>query len=429
MTYKTPRGTRDFIGREMKVRREIINRISDTFDLFCFDEAKTPAFEDFEVLSAKGSTGEEIQDEIYYFKDKSDRELGLRFDFTVPLARIVSSNPALSKPFKRYQIGKVWRYDRPGRGRYREFVQADADIIGVESVRADAEAIFVIFKAMERLSIDNYKIRINSRKIAEGIILQAGVNNEMIDEVFRSMDKLAKVGEEEVRDELSDKGISIDSIDKIMNLISLEGTNDKIIDQLEEEIDNEIGLQGVEEIKNILNLIEEHPSFDKVSLDLSIVRGLQYYTGFIFETEILQEDVGSVCSGGRYDDLIGTFGGDETPAVGLSFGVDRIYDVLEDEINLEESKVFLAIVDDGLKEKGLEIAKELRDKGIKTQVNLSQRNLGNQISYADKKEFRFFLILGQRDFDQSEITLKDLKSGEETKVPLEKTASRIKSMV
>lgn len=419
MSYNTPRGTRDFIGKEMKLRRKIIETIREVYRLSGFEEAQTPAFENFNVLSAKGSAGEEIQDEIYYFKDKSNRELGLRFDFTVPLARMVSSNPALPKPFKRFQIGKVWRYDRPGKGRYREFTQADADILGVKSMDAEAECLSIVYNVMARLGIKDYRIRVNSRKIAEGIVLEAGIEEEKVEEVFRSMDKLEKIGREDVAEELEEKGISHQKIEAIMKLINIEGSNEEVLKRIKSKLNNDVGKEGMEDIKKVIQLAEKYEILDKVYLDLSIVRGLEYYTGFIFETEVGKEDVGSVCSGGRYDNLIELYGGEKTPAVGISFGVDRLYDVLEDEKEENRDGVFIGLVDKDLKNEGIGIAQRLRNENIKTQLNLSDRNLGNQISYADSKGFKKLLIVGERDLKEGKVTVKDLETGEEEKIDLE----------
>lgn len=425
MNYTTPRGTRDFTGQEMGLRREIIDKIRQVYENYSFEEAQTPAFENFDVLSAKGSAGEEIQDEIYYFKDKSNRELGLRFDFTVPLARMVASNPAMPKPFKRFQLGKVWRYDRPGKGRYREFVQADADIVGVKSMGAEAECLSIIYSVMDGLDIEDYRIRINSRKIAEGIVLAAGIEAENVTEVFRSMDKLEKIGKEGVKEELEEKGISSQKIEAIMQLISIEGSNQEVLDRIKSKLNNEVGKTGIQQMEKILRLTDDYGISDKVDLDLSIVRGLEYYTGFVYETEVGDGEVGSVCSGGRYDTLIGIYGGEETPAIGISFGVDRIYDILEARGEKERRGTFIALVDEGLEQKGIAIAQQLRQQQIKTQLNLAERNLGNQIAYADSKNCKYLIIVGQRDLQQGKVTLKNLATGEETKVEIESLPARL----
>ncbi len=327
--FQPPRGTRDLPPAEMKKRLFVLDKIRERFELWGFEPLETPAFESWELLAKKFGGGEEIKKEIYYFKDKSNRELGLRFDLTVPMARYVASS-SLTKPFKRYQIGRVWRYDRPGAGRWREFWQADIDVVGSKEPEADALVVAVCCDVLEQLGIKNFTIKINNRKLIEGFLQSIKIDNVL--DVMRSIDKIEKFGEEEVEKELKNI-IPEEKIKRIFNFIKTGFENI--------EPKNELMKQGTKEINDFVSLIKEFGFEKYIKIDLSIVRGLDYYTGLVFETMLPKYKL-TVAAGGRYDNLIELFGGKPTPATGISFGIDRLIESVTDY--REKSKIMIAIV-------------------------------------------------------------------------------------
>ncbi|MEK6941284.1 MAG: histidine--tRNA ligase, partial [archaeon] len=353
------------------------------FEKYGFSPMQTPALEDFEVLSKKGTAGEDVKEEIYYFKDKGDREIGLRFDLTVPLARIVASNPAMEKPFKRYQIEKVWRYDKPQASRYREFTQADADIIGVKSVKAEFECIAVAADILRELKISG-KIKVNNRKLLEGVAVARGVAKEQAKECFRCLDKLGKIGKKNVEAELKRKGINA----KILGQLS------KSFAQIEKEFSASVGFL---ELKELFGLLEENGLMDFVVFDLSLARGLEYYTGTVFEVAC---DGPSIGGGGRYDGLIKAFGGVDSPACGISFGVERILELIDAKTTIESStRVFVAPLSKEFFAKSLKFAQKLRAlvPGIATEIDLLERSISKNLNFASNKGIPFVIVLGENE--------------------------------
>ncbi len=419
MKVQTPRGTRDFLGKDMKLKRIILNKIIENFEKYGFEEAQTPAFENFEILSIKGG-GESIKDEIYYFKDKSGRELGLRFDFTVPLARMFSCNPTLPWPYKRYQFGQVWRYDRPGKGRYREFTQADADIVGVRDQSADSELLALLCDCMTSLEIKNYIIRVNSRKIAEGIIKELNLEKKSA-EIFRTLDKLDKIGLENVEKELKEKKIKVQKINQLLEFVQIKGKNQTIISKLKEKIKNDIGIEGIWEIERILNFAQNYGIEKQIKLDLSLVRGLDYYTGFIFELKITEGNLNLSCAGGgRYDNLIEKYSKIKTPAVGFSFGIDRLCDILKEKTKLKREGIFIAVQDKNFEPDGIALAQKLRNSGLKVSIELMNRKISKQISYAAGKNFKYLIVLGEKEIKDKKVKVKDLDNRKEVSVEIRK---------
>jgi len=410
MTYQPPRGTRDFLPEDMIKRNRVLDIIRSTFEKWGFDPLQTPAFEDWKLLSAKG--GQDIKNEIYYFKDKSERELGLRFDFTVPLARVAASNPGLPKPFRRYQMGPVWRYDRPGSGRYREFWQCDVDVIGSSFPESDALCVAVACDTLRELGVKDFSIRINSRKIVEAFLVTIGLKEKVVD-VLRSIDKLAKIGEKKVAEELNKKKVSQEKIRKIMNFVKIDNLSEagKMIGK------EELGKKGVEEIEAILSFIDVLGFFDFVKFDLSLVRGLEYYTGPVFEISS-GLDI-SVGGGGRYDRLIEGFGGKSTPAVGISFGLDRLMLVLEDKKDAERTntKIYVASVGN-VKKDTIRVARELISLGVPAEFDLMDRSLSKQLDYANSKGILFVIVIGEKEIRAGKAKLRNMRTGEEKEISL-----------
>lgn len=389
--FQPPRGTRDFLPQEMIRRQFVLDTARSVFEKWGFDPLDTPAFEDYELLTAKA--GDAIKDEIYYFKDKSDRELGLRFDLTTPMARVVASNPEIPKPFRRYQIGSVWRYDRPGQGRYREFAQADIDIVGTAGVDADAEVVACACEVLKKIGFSDFVVRVNNRKIINAFLDSLKTKTG---EVMRTMDKLEKIGEEGVREELKSKNIEPHVIEKILKFVKTKNLST-------------LSGDGVAELEE---LIEKLKAFGiNAKADMSMIRGLDYYTGNIFE--ICQEGNLTITAGGRYDNMIENFGGRPTPAVGISLGVDRLLNFVQ--LNLGKTKVdiYIAAVNDKVKKKSNETASELRDLGLNIECDISGRPLSKQFEYANSKGIKFVIVLGEKEIKSGVFKIRNMESGNE----------------
>jgi histidyl-tRNA synthetase len=405
MELKPLKGTRDFLPEEMIIRQEVLDRIKNVFEIFGFQPLETPALESWEVLSAKGAGGEEILKETYNFEDLGKKRVGLRYDLTVPLARVVASNPNLNLPFKRYQIQNVWRYGDVSKGRLREFLQADIDIVGSESMLADAEVIACAISCFNSLGFKDFLVRLNNRKILSALIKFAGIEEKKSLEVLRSLDKLEKIGEEKVRKELEEKGIPKESINKIFELINVRKNPEKILEK------NEDFEEGMKEVNEIISYLELMGVKAKIKIDLSLARGLDYYTGPIFEVSA-EKGIGSIAGGGRYDNLIEIFSGRKIPATGISLGIERIIEVMKERKMIKERKtkvdVFVATISKEVLKKSLEIIQKLRESGIKTDFDLRERNLTRQLEYANSLGVPFVLIIGEKELKTKKFKLRDM---------------------
>jgi histidyl-tRNA synthetase len=408
MAFQTPRGTRDIEPEEMIRYEYVLSVIKKVFERYGFDPLDTPAFEEWGLLSAKKGGGEAIKDEIYYFRDKSDRELGLRFDLTVPLGRFVAANSDIPKPFKRYQVGKVWRYDNPSALRWREFMQADIDIVGSESMEAEAECLKAVCDVFTELGFKDFSIRLNSRKITEDFVKSLDIEN--VSDVFRAIDKLEKIGKESVSKELMEKGISRTQIESILNFIEIQDLD---------KVKKYISSQGIIELEQILNFAKDYK--DKIQVDMSLVRGLDYYTGTVFEIS-LGSGI-SVGGGGRYEDLVSVLGGKKTPATGISIGVSRLVAVMEERkmfsLGKTNCKIFVVSVNEGVKERIIEIADALRKLGIASEFDLMSRSLSKQMSYINSRGIPFALVIGEKELASKKAKLRDMLSGKEFDVRLD----------
>lgn len=430
--FKTLRGMRDFLPRDMIKRERILRIIRKIFESYGFEPLETPAIEYWEVLSRK--CGEEVEKQIFKFKDKGGRDVGLRFDLTVPFARVVAQNPYLPKPFKRYCISRVWRYERPQTGRYREFWQADADIAGSPLPDADAEVIAVGVDALKALGLDNIEVRLNNRKILEGMAVKAGVPGDKILDAFRSIDKLDKIGLEGVLEELSSKGIPKEVSEKLLEFISISGENMEVLERVRSLLrGSKVGEEGINELISILDILEAYDARKYVKIDLSIVRGLDYYTGPIFEYVLKESPSGkqfrlAIAGGGRYDNLIELYGGPHVPATGVSLGVERIMEVLEGSISEEETltKVYVVPAKEEVRLETIKIAQKLRRENIPTDVDLMRRKLDKSLEYADKKGIPYVIIVGPRDLKEGFIVLRDMKTRLQEKIEVPKVIEVIK---
>ena len=416
MKFQTPKGTRDFLPEEMIRRQFVIDKIRNVFERFGFEPFDTPAFEDFELLAAK--SGEDVKRQIYDFEDKAGRRLGLRFDLTVPMSRVVASNPQLAKPFKRYAIAPAWRYEEVTASRKREFWQCDADVVGSSSIEADVECITVAVECLREIGFKNFAINVNSRKILDGFIEVVGADKSKDLDIFRAIDKLKKFSKEIVKAELKKAGLNDKQIADLFKLTSASFFGGKILLK-----DSNVGKEGLNELDEMMKFAKIYGIAKMMKIDFSLARGLDYYTGPIFEIVVKDyEKYGSVAGGGRYDKLIETFGGRPTHATGISLGIERIIEIMEQEkmfkLEKTKTKIFVASVDEKVKSNAVKIAKELREKGINCQVDLMGRSLGKQLEYANTSAIPFVLIVGKKELKKKKFKLRDMKAKKEKEVSL-----------
>lgn len=439
-----PKGTRDFTPLEMANRNYIFDTIKEVFRLYGFQQIETPAMENLSTLMGKyGEEGDKLLFKILNSGDFLNQvpegelstlsslqltgkisEKGLRYDLTVPFARFVVQNrDKISFPFKRYQIQPVWRADRPQKGRYREFYQCDVDVVGSDSLLNELELIQIVDEVYRRLNI-RVVLKLNNRKILSGIAEMIG-EAEKITDITVAIDKLDKIGLEKVNEEIASKGISEEAIALLQPILLLSGTNAEKLEQLKSVLaGSEIGLKGIEEISTIIGLCETMKIDTPIELDLTLARGLNYYTGAIFEVKALDVQIGSITGGGRYDNLTGVFGMEGVSGVGISFGADRIYDVLNQlelypETSAEQTRVLF--VSFGWKELNycLSWAAQLRKLGINTEVYPEPAKMKKQMSYADGKKIPFVAIVGETEMIAGKVMLKDMKSGQQQLVSRE----------
>jgi histidyl-tRNA synthetase len=420
------KGTRDFLPEEMILRQQVLEKIKSVFETFGFQPLETPALESWEVLSKKGAGGEEILNETYNFKDKGDRMIGLRYDLTVPLARVMASNPNLNLPFKRYQIQNVWRYGDITKNRFREFLQSDIDIVGSEKMNADAEIIACAISVLDILGFKKFLVRINNRKILEDLAKYSGVEDDRIVDVLRSIDKIEKIGIDKVKEELKAKGISDNSVQNILDSIKIKGEPEVVLKKVEKIIKNE----GIEELKQIISILKKMKVKPKFTIDLSLARGLDYYTGPIFEI-FAEEGIGSIAGGGRYDRMIGLFSGKDVPATGISFGIERIIEVMKERKMIETRKsnikVFVASVNEKLNDKVLDIVQSLRKSSIPTDYDLRSRSLSKQLNYANSLGIPNVIIVGEKELQKKAVKLRKMETGEETLLKIKDVTKSLKT--
>lgn len=405
MKLERARGARDFLQSEKLKRNKIVSIIREGFELYGFSEIETPILERLDLLSAKYTGGDEILKETFKLKDQGNRDLALRYDLTVPLARVIGMNPQLKMPFKRYQIGKVFRDGPIGPGRVREFFQCDADIIGADSILAEVELLNLANYVYTKLGF-KFKIKVNDRKILNSIIKSAGISEENAETVILTIDKLYKIGLEGIKKELLGKNISENSISKLIKIISIKGNNKEKIFKLK-EILSEDSLKDIEALLKYCN--------KNIDLNICLARGFSYYTGIIFEV-ILQNNelICSVGGGGRYDNMIGSLLENKKnyPAVGISFGLDRIYDALNNKEEKETlTQIFVIPINE--EKKALLLAEELRENKIKTELEIKKRSLSSSLDYASKFKIPFVIFLGKEEIKKNKVKIRDMNSGKE----------------
>jgi histidyl-tRNA synthetase len=418
--YQPPRGTRDFLPDEMYKRNWVLEQIRSVYEAYGFEPLGTPAFESWELLKMK--SGEDVINQIYYFKDKADRELGLRFDLTTSLARVVATHRELQMPFKRYAMGTVWRYENPSEKRFREFWQADADTVGVNDVIADAEVLAAAVDCLKKMGFEGFRIQLNDRRILEEFILKTGVSKDHVLEAIRAVDKLLKIGREGVIEELQKQSIDPDESSRLLDALSLTGEPECVLTEAEERLkDSPEGLKGCKALRDMIAYAKSFGYAQFIVVELSLARGLDYYTGPVFEVSAKgYEDYGSIAGGGRYDEIINIFGGNTTPATGISFGIERLVPLLEQKGGFNNIDlgvdVLVAAVAESAKSEAIKVAQELRSAGHSTIIDLMGRRFSKQLEYADKKHVRKVVILGERELAEGCLTIKDMKTGKQTKV-------------
>lgn len=424
------KGTRDFLPEQMIKRNYVVTIIKEVFEKFGFDPLETPALELWETLS--GKYGEEGDRLTYRFIDRGKREVGLRYDLTVPLSRVIAMYPEIPMPFKRYQVQPVWRADKPQKGRFREFYQCDIDIIGSSSMLADAEIIAAFHRVLTRLNFQKFTIRINSRKILSGIAEISGTNPEKEAEVARAIDKFDKIGINGVREELINRGIKPDGANKILQVLNIDGSNSGRLEKLSNLLQaSQPGQDGIKEMKDLLSYLRmlEVPE-DQILFDLYLARGLDYYTGPIYETRVDEPKIGSITGGGRYDNLIGLFSGKNLPATGSSIGLERIVTVM-DELemfpkNLKTSvQVLVTIFDSTTLQYSIKIANLLRDRNINCDLYSGNSKLRGQFGLANDRNIPITVVAGPDEMEKNTVNVKNMSSGKQVNVPFESVVEEI----
>lgn len=450
-----PKGTRDFQPIEVEKRNYIFSIMKKQFRLFGFQPIETPSFENYDTLMGKyGEEGDRLIFKILnsgdFLKKVSEQELNdkniaamtpkicekaLRYDLTVPFARFVVQNQnALTFPFKRYQIQPVWRADRPQKGRFREFYQCDADVVGSQSLWQEVELVQLYDAVFADLGLKGTTIKVNNRKILSGIAEVIGAQDQLIDFTV-ALDKLDKIGEDGVKKEMREKGISDVAIEKLQPLFSFVGTTDEKLQQLEGLLaESEEGLKGVEELRFLCNQIKDHPlEICELSIDVTLARGLNYYTGMIFEVAAPEGiAMGSIGGGGRYDDLTGIFGLKNMSGVGISFGLDRIYLVLE-ALDLfpktvrATSKVLFFNFGDKEANYAMNALMQLRKEGVASELYPEKTKLGKQFQFAEKKGIEFVVFTGDEEMNQQKYTLKNIETGQQELMDLNELITKLKN--
>lgn len=418
---RTLKGFRDFLPAKMVQREKLMDTAKRVYRRYGFLPIDTPALEYLEILTGKGS--EETDRQMYHFTDAGGRSVGMRFDLTVPLARFAAQHiNELGTPFKRYHIAPVWRGETPQDGRFREFVQCDFDTIGTTGVVSDIETALVIHELLLEIGIDQFRIRINNRQILSGLLESLDLKDRST-VVLRALDKLDKVGPEGVAKELEQVGISPVQSEKIFQFAQIQGAHDTVLAKLSALLEaNPLAAQGIERLSTVSNaLLAAGVPASRFEIDVSIARGLDYYTGIIFETSLLElPRIGSVCSGGRYDNLAGLFTKQQLPGIGASLGLDRLLAALEKLGRLEQSPraadVFIPLFDPDRINDYFALAALVRSEGISAEVYPEPKKLGQQLKYADQRGFLVALIAGARELDQGLVQIKDMSTQTATEV-------------
>ena len=445
ITPTLPKGTRDFGPSEMKKREYLFKIFKDTFSLYGFNALETPSMENINVLNGKyGEEGDKlifrILDSGDFIKDvdnieskdsnnlrKEISKKGLRYDLTVPFARYVSMNrDKITLPFKRYQIQNVWRADRPQKGRFREFYQCDVDYIGTKSIVCEAEIIDLVYSIFERLKIQDFSVKLNNRKVLFGIVETLSLQDDF-DKICIIIDKIDKIGKDKFVEELKNINLSKSQIEKLNSVLFFDGSNDDKIKFLKDFLSkSSTGLEGINEIKNLTKLSKEF------IFDINLARGLSYYTSSIFEVILDEKNIGSLCGGGRYDDLTEIFGYKDISGIGISFGIERIYEIMKernlfpDSINKKDT-VLVCSMSEKYLDDSLRISSILRNNNISTDLYPDNPKLKKQLQYANNNDIPYVIIIGEDEVTSKLFTLKDMETGIQEKLGIDEIISKVSS--
>ena len=445
ITPTLPKGTRDFGPGEMKKREYLFKIFKDTFSLYGFNALETPSMENINVLNGKyGEEGDKlifrILDSGDFIKDvdnieskdsnnlrKEISKKGLRYDLTVPFARYVSMNrDKITLPFKRYQIQNVWRADRPQKGRFREFYQCDVDYIGTKSIVCEAEIIDLVYSIFEKLKIQDFSVKLNNRKVLFGIVETLSLQDNF-DKICIIIDKIDKIGKDKFIEELKNIGLSKSQIEKLNSVLFIDGSNDDKIKFLKDFLSkSSTGLEGINEIENLTTLSKEF------TFDINLARGLSYYTSSIFEVILDEKNIGSLCGGGRYDDLTEIFGYKDISGIGISFGIERIYEIMKernlfpDSINKKDT-VLVCSMSEKYLDDSLRISSILRNNNISTDLYPDNPKLKKQLQYANNNDIPYVIIIGEDEVTSKLYTLKDMETGSQEKLGIDEIISKVSS--
>ncbi len=424
------KGFRDFPPDQMLLRQHVINAFREVFERYGFEPIDTPLLEYVETLTGKYGEDEKL---IYHFEDHGGREVGLRYDLTVPLARFVATHRhELTFPFKRYHIAPVFRADRPQKGRYREFWQCDVDTVGTKSMLADAEVLMVWMDSLSAVNMPNYVVQINHRKLLQSLAVFAGVPSEQTPTIHRAIDKLDKIGRDGVKDEMLRHEVPGPAADKVLDLVALKGEPADVLTELRQRLgDIETASEGIDDLESLFQFLAEMSADPRhYALNLALARGLDYYTGPVFEATVAEGGVGSLGGAGRYDGLIGMFTGEDIPATGASLGLERIVDVIQDlglmRPQSTVSEVLVTIFSDEMLGASLRLVSSLRRAGVDAEIYLdARRDLRRQVQYADKRGIPIVAFLGPDEESRGEVNLRPMASGEQTTVKQSDAAAAI----
>ncbi len=429
------RGFRDFMPERMILRNYVISQLRDVFESYGFEPLDTPAIEYAETL--EGKFGEEGDKLLYRWEDRGQRRVALRYDLTVPLARVVAMHGELVRPFKRYHIAPVWRAEKPQKGRYREFWQCDVDTVGTRNVLADAECVNVVYDALRRLGFQQFVVHINNRKVLEALAVYAGVPAANAGGVYRSIDKLDKIGREAVQAELQLEGLSERVSSSLLDLLTRQADDDQLLAEASRLLaDSPQGREGLAELEQVLSHLRASGIPDQFRrIDLAMVRGMDYYTGPIFETVVEEPRIGSISGGGRYDNLVGIFSKESIPATGISIGLERIIDVIEDlgmrpqGMGSTVANVLITNYSAETLAESMRLASELRQSGLNAELYLNEDRIGNQLKYAVRKGIPYAVIIGPDELGSGQAVVRNLVSASQNEVALPDVAEYLRRAI
>jgi histidyl-tRNA synthetase len=432
MQLENSKGTRDFAPEDKILRNQLVDGLKVVFEKYGYSPLETPIIEKYELMLAKGGAGEESDalKEVFKLTDQGERKLALKFEQTLSFARFIGMNPNIRMPFKRYEIGPVFRDGPIKLGRYRQFWQCDVDVVGCKEMSVDAEIILLSLDAFKNLGVESF-IEFNNRKILKGIIEYAGIDESLADAVIISIDKLAKIGKAGVKKELEEKGIADSNIDKLLKAFSIEGSNEEKLEKLKSLIKNHVGQEGLKEAEEVLSFFDEATK-ENVVFNVSLARGLGYYTGTIFEGFAKKSQIkSSICGGGRYDKMIASLikSDKDYPCVGISFGLDVIADVLvEKNKTSQKTVVQVYVIPIKTMKECFAICKELRDAGVNADMDFSGKGISKNLDYVNSLGIPFAIIAGPKEVEQGKVTLKNMSDGTEDKMSILEAVAKIKSI-